>query len=179
MSPKPRVSALRVEHLENPLGLDEQCPRFSWKLIDPRIGGCQTAYRIEVSANGDVGMNSFNHYAYGSIGEWLYSVVAGISELQPGFKRILLCPIPHKNLTRASASFHTPYGLVSSARKRVGKSIEWAVTVPPNTLAVASRPPEKPTPSASAKNIGTTVKEHRRQPRRDRPPSRCLPVDTV
>ena len=89
---------------------------------------------------GDAGMNSFNHYAYGAIGEWLYSVVAGISELSPGFKRILLRPIPHEKLDHASASLDTPYGVVSSAWKRSGDRIEWTIVVPPSTTALAVPP---------------------------------------
>ncbi len=89
---------------------------------------------------GEVGMNSFNHYAYGAIGEWLYATVAGISELAPAFKRILLRPQPHAKLTHAAASLDTPHGIVSSAWKRTKKTFTWTVTVPPNTTAVAVPP---------------------------------------
>lgn len=40
------------------------------------------------------GMNSFNHYAYGAIGEWLYSTIAGVAPEEPGFRRIRIAPIP-------------------------------------------------------------------------------------
>ena len=90
---------------------------------------------------GDAGMNSFNHYAYGAVGQWLYATVAGIAELAPGYKKILLRPVPDERLTHASASLETPYGLVSSAWKRSGKSFRWTVVVPPNTAAVAVPPP--------------------------------------
>src|SRR5687767_14339527 len=45
-----RATALRCEHLENPVGLDESEPRFSWQLRDTRIGARQTAFEIEVAA---------------------------------------------------------------------------------------------------------------------------------
>lgn len=48
----PAITALRVEHLVNPLGLDDPRPRFSWKLADSRVGAAQTAYQLEVSAHG-------------------------------------------------------------------------------------------------------------------------------
>jgi alpha-L-rhamnosidase len=89
---------------------------------------------------GDDSMNSFNHYAYGAIGEWLYDTVAGISELAPGFKRILLRPQPHEKLTHASASLITPYGVVSSSWKRTRSRFTWTVIIPPNTTAVAVPP---------------------------------------
>lgn len=89
---------------------------------------------------GEVGMNSFNHYAYGAIGEWLYATVAGISELAPAFKRILLRPQPHAKLTRASATLESPYGKISSAWKRTKNTFTWTVVIPPNTTAVALPP---------------------------------------
>jgi alpha-L-rhamnosidase len=89
---------------------------------------------------GEVGMNSFNHYAYGAIGEWLYATVAGISELAPGFKKILLRPQPHNKLTHAAATLDTPYGIVSSAWKRTKKTFSWTVVVPPNTTATVVPP---------------------------------------
>jgi len=85
-------------------------------------------------------MNSFNHYAYGAIGEWLYSTVAGISELAPGFKRILLRPQPHEKLTHAAATLESPYGQISSAWKRTRSTFTWTVVVPPNTQATAVPP---------------------------------------
>src|SRR4051812_10216204 len=46
-----RVVALRCEQLENPIGLDEAIPRFSWRLQDERHGASQTAYELEVSVS--------------------------------------------------------------------------------------------------------------------------------
>jgi alpha-L-rhamnosidase len=89
---------------------------------------------------GEASMNSFNHYAYGAIGEWLYDTVAGIGELAPGYKEILLRPQPHAKLTHATASLNTPHGVVSSAWKRTRTTFTWTVVVPPNTTAVAVPP---------------------------------------
>ena len=91
----------------------------------------------------DAGMNSFNHYAYGAIGDWLYRVVAGIQPdpEQPGYRHILLRPRPGGRLTWAKASYETPYGTVSSHWQRTGGGLEWRVTVPPNTSATAYPPP--------------------------------------
>jgi alpha-L-rhamnosidase len=90
----------------------------------------------------DKGMNSFNHYAYGAIGAWLYAVVAGIEldPAQPGYKHILLAPQPGGELTRARGNLHTMHGEVVSAWKTAPGCFEWGITVPPNTTASASFP---------------------------------------
>jgi Glycogen debranching enzyme len=91
-----------------------------------------------------VGMNSFNHYAYGAIGEWLYQRVAGIDtdEATPGYKRLVLKPTPAgSGLTHVSAYLDTAYGRVESAwRVENEAELVWDVTVPPNTTAVAHVP---------------------------------------
>ena len=58
------------------------------------------------------GMNSFNHYAYGSIGEWMWQTIAGISpcEEEPGFRRAVLRPVPDYSLQHAEAVYHSPAG---------------------------------------------------------------------
>ncbi len=81
----------------------------------------------------DVGMNSFNHYAYGAIGDWLYRVVAGINPAAPGYKRILIRPRPGGSLTWARAWHESLFGRIESAwRLRAGR-FELEVTIPPNT----------------------------------------------
>jgi alpha-L-rhamnosidase len=90
----------------------------------------------------DPGMNSFNHYAYGAIGEWLVSTVCGIDtdESRPGFKRILLRPRPGGELTFAEAKIDCPHGMVESSWDyRDGKK-RFAFVVPPNTTAEITLP---------------------------------------
>ena len=81
------------------------------------------------------GMNSFNHYAYGAIGQWMYERVAGIKPIKAGYKEILIAPIPGGPLTSAEASYHSPYGLISSAWKIENGVFKLKATVPPNTSA--------------------------------------------
>jgi alpha-L-rhamnosidase len=90
----------------------------------------------------DVGMNSFNHYAYGAIGEWMYRVMAGIEidDATPGYKHILLQPQPGGGFTSVKASHDTPYGKVSSAWTRQGGRFELALEIPPNTRATVRLP---------------------------------------
>lgn len=89
---------------------------------------------------GDDSMNSFNHYAYGAVGEWLYDTVGGIRELAPGYRRILLRPQLDPKLTHAAATLESPYGEIQSAWKRTAQSVTWKITVPANTSAIAVPP---------------------------------------
>jgi len=90
----------------------------------------------------DAGMNSFNHYAYGAIGEWMYRVMAGIDidPAAPGYKHTLIQPRPGGGFTSVSASHLTPYGRVSSAWKVDGQAFELGVEVPANTTATIRLP---------------------------------------
>jgi alpha-L-rhamnosidase len=88
------------------------------------------------------GMNSFNHYAYGAIGEWMYRVMAGveIDEGIPGYKHILIQPRPGGGFTDVKASHETPYGKVGSAWTLRDGRFELAIEVPPNTRATVRLP---------------------------------------
>ncbi|WP_299059527.1 glycoside hydrolase family 78 protein [uncultured Polaribacter sp.] len=81
------------------------------------------------------GMNSFNHYAYGAIGRWMYERIAGIKPVKVGYKEIEIAPIPGGPLTSAAATYNSPYGNVSSSWKLVDKQFYLDIIVPPNTTA--------------------------------------------
>lgn len=83
------------------------------------------------------GMNSFNHYSYGAIGDWMYRVIAGIDtdESGPGYKHITIKPHPGTGLTQAAASLDTYYGLVGSAWKSDNGQLSFDVQIPANTTA--------------------------------------------
>jgi alpha-L-rhamnosidase len=90
----------------------------------------------------DAGMNSFNHYAYGSVGAWLYQTVAGIDTgpNQPGYKQVILRPRPGGGFTYARASYESPYGLIVSDWRWEDGDFIWRVRIPPNTDAIAHLP---------------------------------------
>jgi alpha-L-rhamnosidase len=90
----------------------------------------------------DPGMNSFNHYAYGAIGEWLFTRVAGIEldDSTPGFQRFVLRPMPGETLDWIECEFNSPHGLIRSNWKQEGSNLEWEVSVPPNTEATVHVP---------------------------------------
>ena len=78
-------------------------------------------------------MNSMNHYAYGSIVEWMYRNMCGINPLEeaPGFKRVRLAPEPDRRVGMASASIASPAGRYESAwRYGEDGSVNYTFTVP-------------------------------------------------
>ena len=84
-------------------------------------------------------MNSFNHYAYGAVGDWLYGTVAGIEtdEERPGFEHIRFVPKTTEKLTFAKGSVKTKYGTVASEWHREGDTVRYVFTVPNGTAATA------------------------------------------
>jgi len=89
-------------------------------------------------------MNSFNHYAYGAIGDWLYGTIAGIEvdPAAPGYKHAILCPQPGGELTFARAKLDTLYGSLVSEWRLENGTFEYNVVVPPNTTATVYLPRE-------------------------------------
>jgi len=88
----------------------------------------------------DVGMNSFNHYAYGAIGDWMYRVVAGIEIGEPGYKHILIQPHPDKKFTYAKSSFESSYGQIASGWEMKEGKLVIKVKIPANTTATITLP---------------------------------------
>ncbi len=83
----------------------------------------------------DRGMNSFNHYAYGAIGEWLYKKSAGIESLAAGFKKISINPMEIKGITYTEAAVDTVYGEVYCKTEYDNGNRRITVRIPANTTA--------------------------------------------
>ena len=88
----------------------------------------------------DSKMNSFNHYAFGAVGEWLYSRVAGIRLDTPGFGRIRIEPVPGGGLTHARMTYRSIRGPITSAWKIDGDNFILDVEAPANTTALVRIP---------------------------------------
>ncbi len=124
---------------------ERECP--SW--LYPVLHGATTIWERwdSLLPDGTVNpgtMTSFNHYALGSIGDWMHRVVAGLAPAAPGYREILFRPRPGAGLTSASARHESPYGPVS---------VEWAIRdgqlrvraeVPHGTTAVLDLPGQEP-----------------------------------
>ena len=89
-------------------------------------------------------MNSFNHYAYGCVCEWIWEVAAGISSVveHPGFKHIVMAPIPDKRLGYVKAEYNSAAGLIKSAWRYEGEQWIWDFTIPEGTTATVTVPGE-------------------------------------
>ncbi len=117
--------------------LQEDCPGWLYQV---KMGATTVWERWDsIREDGSIpdnGMNSLNHYAYGSIGDWLYRSAVGIQEAAPGYKRIVIKPHSGGNFENMEASTITPYGRVSAAWKASENLLkELAVEIPFNTTA--------------------------------------------
>ncbi|MBQ7353169.1 MAG: family 78 glycoside hydrolase catalytic domain [Clostridia bacterium] len=83
-------------------------------------------------------MNSFNHYAYGSVADWVYGVACGIQTVEdkPGFEEIVIAPKPTKKLNHLSASIETRHGLVSSKWIKEGNSFRYEIITPSKSTII-------------------------------------------
>lgn len=88
------------------------------------------------------GMNSFNHYAFGSIGRWLLGTVAGIETDGPGYKQIIIRPMPGGGMDYARASYKSIHGKIVSDWRIKGSTFTLNVTIPANTTATVYVPAE-------------------------------------
>lgn len=89
---------------------------------------------------GNAGMNSFNHYAYGSVGEWIYQNVVGINYLRPGGRELFIRPRPHWRLEWVRGSLRSVYGMIGSAWRQEGGNFLIKITIPANTSAMIGLP---------------------------------------
>ena len=92
----------------------------------------------------DPGMNSFNHYAFGSVGRWLFGTVTGIDTEGPGYKRIIIRPRPGGGFNYAKASYKSIHGKIISDWRIKGRTFTLNVTIPANTTATVYVPAKDP-----------------------------------
>ncbi len=93
---------------------------------------------------GPKGMNSFNHYAYGVVCEWIWESAAGIASdpANPGFRHIIMKPVPDKRLGYLKAEYHSASGVIRSAWKYEGDNWIWEFSVPDGCTATVTLPGE-------------------------------------
>ena len=93
---------------------------------------------------GPRGMNSFNHYAYGVVCEWIWETVAGISSdvARPGFRHIIMKPVPDRRLGFVKAEYQSAAGVIRSEWKYEGDRWIWNFTIPEGSTASVTLPGE-------------------------------------
>ena len=99
------------------------------------------SYTLE-SGMGPNGMNSFNHYAYGCVCQWLWETAAGIAAdtADPGFRHIIMKPVPDKRLGHLEASYKSAAGEIRSAWRYEGDQWLWDITIPEGATASVTLP---------------------------------------
>jgi alpha-L-rhamnosidase len=117
-------------------------------------------YTVENGFGGNNSMNSFNHYSFGAVGQWMMAYSLGIQREEPGFKKFILQPEPDPTgqMTWAKGHYDSMYGRINSAWKVESGVLTYEATVPANTTATLYLP------AASEKGItesGKPVKKSR------------------
>ncbi|HEV2690785.1 MAG TPA: glycoside hydrolase family 78 protein, partial [Bryobacteraceae bacterium] len=119
--------------------LHESYPSWGYMIAK----GATTIWERWNGDRGDPGMNSFNHYAFGSVVEWLYRYAAGIDTApdSPGFRNIVIYPRPDAHFTHARAEYDSVYGkIVSDWNGAPNAPFSLKVTIPANTTATVYLP---------------------------------------
>jgi len=103
----------------------------------------------------DPKMNSFNHYAYGAVGDWMYRSLGGINldESQPGYKNIIFRPRPFPGLDHARVQEKGVFGSIVSSWKVRGTEFELEIEIPSNSSGILYYP------EAFGKNISESGAE--------------------
>ena len=108
-----------------------------WDAIKP--GGI--IHGGEMAAEDAASMTSFNHYAYGAVGAWLYRSLAGIAPAAPGYRAIAFAPQPGGGLTWAEASIQTPYGAGAIGWENRADELSVRIEIPPGATGRFTAPP--------------------------------------
>ena len=123
--------------------LNDKCP--SW-LFEVKMGATTIWERFDAvkeDGNGNMGeddgtggMISFNHYAFGAVGDFLYRRVLGIDHVKPGFKEFVFAPVIGEGIEHASGHTLTPYGEIKANWKKNGEVVEFSIDVPVSTTCI-------------------------------------------
>lgn len=118
--------------------LQTECPSWLYAVKQ----GATTIWETwdAVAPDGTVNLASFNHYAFGCVGDWLYRTLAGLDKDAPGYKRIRIEPRPHGSLTFARASFSSVHGEIISGWELQEGQMRVEAVIPPNTSALIRLP---------------------------------------
>jgi alpha-L-rhamnosidase len=133
----PALTGIGRDDLAMRLLLNEDYPSWGFEI---RMGATTMWERWNsIRADGEFGpvdMNSFNHYAYGAVGDWMFQHLGGLQILEPGYRKSRLAPlIGHGGLSQARCSLRTPYGLLACDWALTDGALKLVATVPPGTTA--------------------------------------------
>ena len=80
-------------------------------------------------------MNSFNHYAYGAVFDWIYGVCVGIVPVEPGYRRVNICPHPSRELGFTAMEYETPFGTLRAGWHYEGEEVFYEYEIPAGVAA--------------------------------------------
>jgi len=133
----PALTKIGRDDLAMRLLLNEDYPSWGFQI---RMGATTMWERWNsIRAEGEFGpvdMNSFNHYAYGAVGDWMFQQLGGLQIVEAGYKKSRIAPmVGFGGLSHAKCSIKTPFGLLASEWKLTNNALTLIVTVPTNTSA--------------------------------------------
>ncbi|WP_244632136.1 family 78 glycoside hydrolase catalytic domain [Microbacterium sp. Se63.02b] len=138
--------------------LETECP--SW-LYTVRMGGTTIWERWDsMLPDGTINpgeMTSFNHFALGSVADWMHRVIGGLSPAAPGYRRIDWAPQPGGDLDHARLAFDSPYGLIEGSWERVADGIRYSLSVPTGVEGTIRLPGQDEVRIASGGRFDTVV----------------------
>ncbi len=122
--------------------LNDICPSWLYEVkmgattIWERWDGLDENGQCPIGDDGTDQMISYNHYASGAVGDFLYRKIAGIEPIEPGYKRFKIAPLMHEAITSVRASYLSPYGEIRVDWKREDNQLTIHLDVPVGTTAV-------------------------------------------
>lgn len=133
----PALSRIGRDDLAMRLLLNDEFPSWGFEI---RMGATTLWERWNgIGSNGEFGpvdMNSFNHYANGAVGDWMFRHFGGLQMIEPGYRKSRIAPmVSHPALNSAAARQRTPFGLLASEWRRAGNRLHLNVRVPVGTTA--------------------------------------------
>ncbi|MGM9486606.1 family 78 glycoside hydrolase catalytic domain [Ideonella sp. YS5] len=142
----PALSSIGRDDLAMRLLLNDDYPSWGHEI---RMGATTVWERWNgIAPDGEFGpadMNSFNHYANGAVGDWMFQHLGGLQMLEPGYKRARIAPLTtHPALSHANASLRTPYGLLACDWQRADDRLSLIADVPVGTEAEIILPAANP-----------------------------------
>ncbi|MDL4821824.1 alpha-L-rhamnosidase [Actinomadura opuntiae] len=83
----------------------------------------------------DASMTSFNHYAYGAVGDWVHRTIGGLAPAEPGYRRVVVAPRPPESIGWAETSLRTVHGTVAVGWRRAPSELTVDLQLPPGVTA--------------------------------------------
>ena len=129
--------------------LNDKCPSWLYEVkvgattIWERWDGLNEKGECEIKNDGTDNMVSYNHYASGAIGDFLYKRIAGIETIEPGFKVFKIKPILGRNIKKCKANTYSPYGLISVDWEIINDKFNVSIIVPINATCILTLPSGK------------------------------------